>query len=63
MSFTGARGPASRSCGADYTAQAVESARAVVVIVHEHPARGNGACAAIGATRTATVTRPVPRFR
>ena len=37
MSFTGAVGPASRPCGADYTAQAVESARAVVVIVYEHP--------------------------
>ncbi|MER7589633.1 hypothetical protein ABTW72_19070 [Micromonospora sp. NPDC127501] len=31
--FTGARGPATESCGADYHAQPVESANAVVVIV------------------------------
>ena len=49
VSFTGAVGPASRPCGADYTAQAVESARAVVVIVYEHPAPGHGACPAVGA--------------
>ena len=60
VSFTGARDPASRACGADYTAQAVESSRAVVVIVQEHPGRGNAVCATIGATRTATVTLAAP---
>ena len=60
VSFTGRSAPASRSCGADYTAQAVESARAVVVIVYEHPAPGDGACAAVGAPRTATVTLAAP---
>ena len=60
VSFTGARGPASRPCGADYTAQAVESALAVVVIVDEHPAPGSGACPAVGATRTAAVTLTAP---
>ena len=60
VSFTGAVGPASRPCGADYTAQAVESARAVVVIVYEHPAPGHGACPAVGASRTATVTLGAP---
>jgi hypothetical protein len=60
VSFTGARGPASKPCGADYTALAVESSRAVVVIVQEHPARGNDACATIGATRSATVTLAAP---
>jgi hypothetical protein len=60
VSFTGARGPASKTCGADYTAQAVESAHAVVVIVQTHPARGDAACPAVGTTRTATVTLAAP---
>ena len=60
VSFTGAPGPASTPCGADYTAHAVESPRAVVVIVREQRAPGEGACPAVGATRTATVTLAAP---
>ena len=60
MTFVGAPGPASQSCGADYTAEAVESDTAIVVIVHEHPNPGGGACALVGATRTAKVTLASP---
>ena len=60
VSFTGAPGPANKPCGADYTALAVESANAVVVIVNEHRMPGNNACPAIGAPRTATVKLAAP---
>lgn len=40
VSFTGAHGSADEACGADYSAEAVESSNAVVVIVIEH--RHNG---------------------
>ncbi|MEV0563226.1 hypothetical protein [Dactylosporangium sp. NPDC050588] len=54
--FVGAVDPASAGpCGVDYTAEAVESPNAVVVIVHEHPASTNARCTALGATRTVTV--------
>jgi hypothetical protein len=36
VSFVGAPGPGGQPCGADYTAEAVESQTAVVVIVTEH---------------------------
>jgi hypothetical protein len=60
VSFTGAPGPASQSCGADYTAEAVESAEAVVVIVITHANLAIGACTAVGAPRTATVELAAP---
>ena len=60
VTFTGSPGPASRPCGADYTARAVESARAVVVIIYEFPAPGEQACSTIGAKRTATATLAAP---
>ncbi len=60
VSFTGAPGPASEGCGADYTAEAVESGDAVVVIVIEHSNLTLGACSAVGATRTATVELAAP---
>jgi hypothetical protein len=55
VSFTGAPESGDTPCGADYTAEAVESETAVVVIVVEHPNGTPAACAAIGATRTAPV--------
>lgn len=58
--FTGAPGPASQPCGADYTARAVESANAVVVIVIEHPHPHDGACLLLGAARDATVELAAP---
>jgi hypothetical protein len=63
VSFTGAPGPASQHCGADYTGQAVESANAVVVIVIEH-ANANpfgGSCNSVGAPGTAIVDLAQPR--
>ncbi len=52
----------SRRCGEDYTAEAVESDLAVVVIVTRHPhfAPLGEACTAIGARRTATATLATP---
>lgn len=45
----------------DYTAEAVESDLAVVVIVTRHPRVGLGeACTAVGARRTATATLVAP---
>ncbi|HEX5823796.1 MAG TPA: hypothetical protein VFY18_04975 [Candidatus Limnocylindrales bacterium] len=55
VSFVGAPEPASNACGADYSAEAVESGTAVVVIVIPHEHGGFGACAGVGAVRTATV--------
>ena len=60
VSFTGAPGPASQSCGADYTAEAVESAQAVVIIVITHANLTIGACTAVGAPRTATAELAEP---
>ena len=55
VSFIGAPDPGSKACGADYTAEAVESDLAIVVIVTEHSFPFGGACSAVGAIRTATV--------
>ena len=62
VAFTGSPGPASEVCGADYTAEAVESTNAVVIIVWTHLHRGpvGGGCTAIGARRTATVDLAAP---
>ena len=60
VAFTGAPGPGSQPCGADYSAEAVESANAVVVIVIAHPHAANETCPAIGARRTTTVDLAQP---
>lgn len=61
VTFEGAPKDAGGSCGADYTAQAVESSTAVVVIVTEHPGFGlSMACSAVGAFRTADATLATP---
>jgi hypothetical protein len=61
VTFTGATSTAETACGADYTAEAVESALAVVVIVTEHPHVGLPvACAGVGASRTAEVQLAAP---
>ena len=59
--FVGSPDPGSEPCGVDYTARAVESADAVSVTVTAHPHGGGGGCAAIGASRTASVelSRPL----
>jgi hypothetical protein len=55
VGFVGAPEDGSEPCGADYTAEAVESELAVVVIVEEHRNPTPGACALVGAVRTAEV--------
>jgi len=60
VTFVGAPRPASEPCGADYTATAVESSHAVVVVVDEHVAPGDQACSSIGARRTATAPLTAP---
>ena len=51
---------ADQPCGEDYTAEAVESDLAVVVIVMRHPHVTIGACTAVGAPRTATLKLAAP---
>lgn len=59
VTFVGAPDGADKPCGADYTAEAVESDLAVVVIVEAHPSTvdlgPNVACRLVGAIRTAAV--------
>lgn len=56
VSFVGAPDPGDKPCGEDYTAEAVESDLAVVVIVTRHSHLTLGGCSAVGAKRTATAT-------
>ena len=62
VAFVGAPDPGNMPCGEDYTAEAVESDLAVVVIVTRHPhvALLGEACLAVGARRTATATLAAP---
>jgi hypothetical protein len=60
VTFTGARGPATQPCGADYHAEPVESANAVVVIVIAQPHAANETCLMIGYARTATLNLAQP---
>jgi hypothetical protein len=60
VTFTGTREPATRPCGADYHAEAVESANAVVVIVIAQPHATNEVCTLAGYTRTATLNLAQP---
>jgi hypothetical protein len=56
----GAPDPGDKPCGADYTAEAVESDAAVVMIVYEHRNTLPATCSAVGAFRTAQVTLAKP---
>ena len=60
VAFVGAPLPGDQPCGEDYTAEAVESDVAVVVIVTRHPHVTIGACTAVGAPRTATLMLAAP---
>jgi hypothetical protein len=60
VAFTGAPDAGDQPCGADYSAEAVESGTAVVVIVIPHENGHIGACSAVGARRTATLTLAEP---
>ena len=60
VSFVGSPDGGDKPCGADYTAEAVESATAAVVIVTEHPHAFGETCSLVGAVRTATVELAAP---
>ena len=60
VSFVGAPDPASKPCGEDYTAEAVESDSAVVVIVHVHRNPTSGGCSLVGFERFATARLAAP---
>lgn len=60
VTVVGAPGAGDKPCGADYTAEAVESDSGVVVIVYEHRNTLPAACSAVGASRTAQVTLAKP---
>ncbi|MBL7257543.1 hypothetical protein [Paractinoplanes lichenicola] len=69
VKFTGSREGADKPCGADYTAEAVESERAVAVLIQERPYDGpppsvpagsTHACMLVGYMRTVTVTLSEP---
>jgi hypothetical protein len=60
VSFVGAPDTADKPCGADYTAEAVESDLAIVVIIEIHANAAPGACQAVGAIRTARVSLAEP---
>jgi hypothetical protein len=60
VSFVGAPDTGDKPCGADYTAEAVESATAVVIIVTSHGGGFAVGCTAVGARRTATAELAEP---
>ncbi|XVV17325.1 hypothetical protein ACQP2X_23985 [Actinoplanes sp. CA-131856] len=61
ITFIGAEGPASETCGADYSARTVESPHAVVVVISAKKHRwGLDSCDDVGYTRTATVELAEP---
>jgi hypothetical protein len=59
-SLTGARDGADKPCGEDYTAEAVESDLAVVIIVTAHSNPSAGGCLLVGAVRSATAALARP---
>jgi hypothetical protein len=60
VTVEGAPDPGDKPCGADYTAEAVESDTGIVVIVYEHRNTLPAACSAVGAFRTVQVTLAKP---
>lgn len=60
VGFLGAPLPGAQACGADYTAAAVESSLALVVIVTPQPGPGASACEIDSGPRTALVTLAAP---
>ncbi|MGD0248588.1 MAG: hypothetical protein ABSB75_05995 [Candidatus Limnocylindrales bacterium] len=60
VTVIGAPDAGDKPCGADYTAEAIESDTGVVVIVYEHRNTLPAACTAVGASRTAQVTLTKP---
>ncbi|RAO62296.1 hypothetical protein LUPAC06_00659 [Micromonospora saelicesensis] len=63
VDFTGTFGPATGPCGADYHAESVESANAVVVIVIAQHHNSGEVCTLAGYSRTATLNLAQPLGR
>lgn len=63
VTFTGSQGPATEPCGADYYAEAVESDRAVVVIVIEQAHAVGELCTFVGYPRSAGLNLAKPLGR
>ena len=55
VTFTGARNPATEPCGIDYSAEAVESAKAIVIIILQQRHAYGEECTLEGADRTAVI--------
>jgi hypothetical protein len=60
VGFVGAPDGGDKPCGADYTAEAVESETAVVVIVYEHDNKQPAMCTLVGACRTSQAALAEP---
>ena len=60
ISFVGAEFGADKPCGVDYPTEAVESPRAVVVIIYERRHSAGDTCDMVGHLRTATVALSSP---
>jgi hypothetical protein len=60
VAFVGSKENAEVPCGADYTAEAVTGAHAVVVMIHARFHQGNDTCDLIGYGRQAEVTLDPP---
>ncbi|MFI5491827.1 hypothetical protein [Actinoplanes sp. NPDC051859] len=60
VTFTGTKGPATEPCGADYYAESVESATAVVVVLMAQPHSYGELCTLQGFTRTADLNLARP---
>jgi hypothetical protein len=60
VSFTGAKGPATEPCGVDYYAEAVESEKAVVVIIISQPHAADEICTLVGFSRSEMVKLAKP---
>ncbi|MEU7905349.1 hypothetical protein [Actinoplanes sp. NPDC049118] len=60
VTFAGTSAPATAACGADYSAEAVESTKAVFIIILEQRNPYSGLCTLIGETRTATLNLARP---
>lgn len=60
VKFVGARDSADKPCGIDYSAEAVESATAIVVILSSRSNPTLGGCTLVGYERTAVATLAAP---
>lgn len=60
VTFTGARSPASEPCGIDYSTEAVESVKAIVIVILQQRHAYGEECTLEGTDRTAVVNLAQP---